>query len=106
MMNLKYLLFLMIFILCVKNYYFVNEYINLYLLTNKNKNQIDEKSTCFHYYNQHVYDKNLDVKCIGHSHQYVLFVLDRAQYIHNYVTFNAILICIISIIIIYQNCLL
>lgn len=102
-MNLKYFLFLMIFILCMKNYYFVNEYVNRYLL--KNIQPFDEKSTCFHYYNQHVYDKNLDVKCIGHSHQYILFVLDRAQYINNYVKFNAIVICIICTIIIYQNCL-
>lgn len=108
-MTLKYLLITIIFILLIKNYNFVNIYVNRYLI--KDIQPFDEKSKCFEYYNQKdVYDKNLetemDIKCVRYSHQYVLFVLDRAQFVNNYVKFNAIFICIICTIIIYKYCIM
>lgn len=93
----------MILILFIKNYYYVKEYTDRYLLKDTGFKSIDEKSKCFQYYNQPIYNKKNDENCLRYSHQYVVFVLDRAEYIQNYFKFNAVLICIICIIFIYQN---
>lgn len=94
-MTSKYVLHTLIILLCFTNYYIVNEYYQKYTFTNQQLSE--EKFKCIRYYDSHIYDKQSDITCHRYSHDYVVFILDRAQYINNYIINNVIYICMMMI---------
>lgn len=91
----KYVIYYTLTLLCFTNYHFVNRYFEKYIF---NDEQLAEpKLRCIRYYDTHIYDKTSDMICHKYSYDYIVFILDRSQFIKNYLMTNAIYVCMILI---------
>ena len=107
-------IFLMLMILSIMNCYFIHNYFIKYSSTFNHHNVIENvietnqnKGYCFNYFNIHarnpeIYDNRIETLCFPYSHEYVLFILEKAQYVNNYIIMNIGFIIIICSTIIYK----
>ncbi len=100
-MKFKYaLISIMIFILCILNYFLINEYLTEYVPDNFDiKKLLDKKYRCIRFFDDKRDDRYLRATCAPYLEDYLSFKLEKSRYIILYYAHNTILI---SLIIIFQ----
>lgn len=85
----KYWLFAIVILISISNYIFVVNYFQKYTLTNQ---LLDKRLKCMQYG-----DTKMSNECITYSHEYIVFILERAIYMNKYIISNIIYMCIILV---------
>ena len=85
----KNILFLIAIVISVSNYLFVANYFQKYSSINRQQ-LIDKRSKCIQNFDTIVSNE----MCNNYSHEYVVFVLEKAIYLNKYIISNIIYLCI------------
>lgn len=86
-MTSKYFVFAVVIIVSISNYIFVVNYFEKYSFANQ---LFDKRLKCIQDYNT-----IMSKECIDYSHEYIVFILEKAIYINKYIISNIIYMCII-----------
>lgn len=99
-MTSKIVLYVLIVLSITINYLIVCEYFEKYAISFSNieKTYNLERSKCIEYFDSKNRNNKTDIECLPYSHDYVVFILQRAYDIKNYFIINMILTMIISVI--------
>lgn len=85
----KNILCLIAIVISVSNYLFVANYFQKYSSINRQQ-LIDKRSNCIQNFDTIVSNE----MCNNYSHEYVVFVLEKAIYLNKYIISNIIYLCI------------